>query len=116
MRAPARSDRSDWVGTVETLSSTNDGKGIFVVRIAPHITLGTTNNGLSEALSEDKTLIPTDSPLFAEVARLHTEQKVVFSGRLSRGDDCFKETSLTFTGDMTEPDFEMRFTSVQPAP
>lgn len=105
----------DWVGTVAALSSTNDGRGILVVRISPHVTLGTTNNSLSEALSPEKTLIPTDSPLFKQVAALKEGQSVVFSGQLSRGDDCFAEMSLTVTGAMTEPEFTIRFTAVQPA-
>jgi hypothetical protein len=104
----------DWAGTVETLSSTNDGRGVLVVRISPNITLGTTNNALSEDLSTEKTLIPIGSPLFAQVASMHTGQRVVFSGRLSRGEDCFRETSLTVTGDMTAPEFEMQFTATRP--
>lgn len=105
----------DWVGTIETLSSTNDGRGILVVRISPHITVGTTNNAFSEDLSTEKTLIPTGSPLFAQAASMQTGQRVDFSGRLSGGQDCFRETSLTIGGDMTAPDFEMQFTAVRPA-
>jgi hypothetical protein len=65
----------DWVGTIETLSSTNDGRGILVARISPHITVSTTNNAFSEDLSTENTLIPTGSPLFAQVAGMHTRTK-----------------------------------------
>jgi hypothetical protein len=48
----------DWTGTITTLSSTNDGKGVLAVQLPGHVTVGTTNNGLSESLSSLKTLIP----------------------------------------------------------
>lgn len=104
----------DWTGTVEKLSSTNDGKGVLSIRISPHVTLSTTNNTLSESLAAQKTLIQVGSPLWSAVVQLAEGQRVEFSGRFSSGADCFEETSLTVGGGMADPDFIMRFFSVAP--
>src|SRR5262245_6136193 len=40
----------DWTGVVDVLDSTNDGRGVLRVRITPHFSVSTTNNGLSESL------------------------------------------------------------------
>lgn len=106
---------NNWTGTIETLSSTNDGQGVLSIRISPHITLSTTNNTFSEALENQRTLIRVGSPLWSSVVRLSANQRVVFSGRFSTGDDCFQETSLTVGGGMADPDFVMKFLSVEPA-
>lgn len=104
---------SGWEGTVETLDSTNDGRGILVVRIGPHVTLGTTNNALSESIGPEKTLIPLDSPLYRVAVALKTGQRVRFDGHFFPSkEDCLKETSLTRAGGMTDPDFLFAFTGL----
>jgi hypothetical protein len=103
----------DWVGTIETLSSTDDGRGILGVRISSHVTLETVNNPLSELLSATPTLIPTDSRLFRQLSSLRVGQPIVFSGYFVRGEDCFTESSLTVTGAMQDPYFQFRFIGVR---
>jgi hypothetical protein len=118
-KLPFISDRGavhDWVGTVETLSSTGDGHGVLVVRIAPHATVATTNNGLSESMTEFKTLIAPGSPVYKVAAALKEGQAVHFSGTLFPSKvDCLFETSLTMSGSMHEPNFLFRFSDVRPA-
>ncbi|MGA9865171.1 MAG: hypothetical protein WBQ75_01885 [Acetobacteraceae bacterium] len=107
---------TDWEGTVETLDSTNDGRGILTLRIAPHVTLGTTNNALSEMVGPEKTLIALDTPLYRAAVALRIGQKVRFSGHFFPSkDDCLKEMSLTPAGGMTDPDFLFAFTALTPA-
>jgi hypothetical protein len=103
-----------WVGTIETLSSTNDGRGVLVIRISPRITVQTYNNSLSERLSGQQTLIPVGSPLWSSVVQLAKGDRVRFSGHFVAGNDYLDEVSLTVTGGMTSPDFVMSFSSVQP--
>jgi len=47
---PAEGAVRDWQGTVEKLDATNDGRGVLTVRITPRLSLGTTNNAISEAV------------------------------------------------------------------
>lgn len=104
-----------WYGTVDNLSSSSSGYGVLTIRISPHITVGTTNNSLSDSLGPQKTLISPSDPVFSQVANLHVGQHIIFSGRFSTSnDDCIEETSITQEGSMTDPDFEMRFTDVKP--
>jgi hypothetical protein len=109
-------DAHDWTGTIESMSSTNDGRGVLSIRISPHITISTMNNAFSDSLGDQPTLIAVGSPLWSSVVQMKPDQPVVFSGRFSRSnDDCFAETSLTVSGGMSDPDFVMRFYSVSAA-
>ncbi|BCZ75978.1 hypothetical protein [Novacetimonas maltaceti] len=55
---------NQWIGTVETLSSTSDGKGVLGVRIGPHVTISTHNNNMSDSLEGgSSTLIDPSSSL-----------------------------------------------------
>ena len=106
----------DWIGTVATLSSTNDGKGVLAVQLSDRVTLSTTNNGFSESLSDLKTLIPVGSAVQTQAMALHTGQHVRFSGNFAHShDDCLEEASLTVDGSMSNPEFLFRFSDVQPA-
>lgn len=103
-----------WVGTIETLSSTSDGRGVLEVRLADHASLATWNNGFSD--QGDRTLIPAGSALFQQAVQLQRRQKVVFEGRfIPHRDDCVREKSLTVDGGMRDPSFLFRFTAVRPA-
>ena len=105
----------DWTGTVETLSSSNDGHGVLVLRLGPHVTAGTTNNGASDALGSLRTLLDPGSPVFAAAAGLHEGQKVRFSGTFAASDsDCFDPQSLTQSGAMEDPEFLLQFSSIAP--
>lgn len=105
----------DWIGTVDDLSSTSDGKGVLIVRISDNATLSTTNNGLSESLSTLKTLIDPASSVFTTASNLKKGDHVRFSGYFERSNtDCFTETSLTQEGSMTDPEFLFQFTAISP--
>lgn len=107
---------NNWVGTVEELSSNSSGYGVLKIRISPHITIGTSNNSFSDSLSSQRTLISPSDPVFTQVSSLRIGQAVIFSGRFSTSqDDCLDESSITQSGSMEDPDFEMHFTSVTPA-
>ncbi|WP_252353884.1 peptidoglycan-binding protein [Acetobacter sp. P5B1] len=107
---------NNWVGTVEELSSNSSGYGVLKIRISPHATVGTSNNSFSDSLGEQRTLIAPSDPVFSQVSNLRDGQRVIFSGRFSTSqDDCLDETSVTQSGSMEDPDFEMRFTNVTPA-
>jgi len=103
-----------WTGVVETLTTNGDGKGVLAVKIAPHVTVQTWNNGLSDIGSE--TLLPIGSDLFQAAQRLKDGQRVKFTGNFFQsGQDCIEEGSLTIDGAMTDPEFIIRFRSLTPA-
>ncbi|WP_316224977.1 MULTISPECIES: hypothetical protein [unclassified Bradyrhizobium] len=105
-------DVSDWIGKVTTLTTNGDGKGVVEISISDHITIKTWNNSLSDI--SDATLIEPGSSVFNQLGELHRGDKVKFSGGLSRSDtDCFREGSMTLQGSMTDPEFIMRFRSIQ---
>ncbi len=106
----------EWIGTVETLSSTSDGRGVLTVRIGPHATLHTINNGFSESISEFPTLLAPGSSVYRAALALKLGQTVQFSGLLFPSKvDCMVEGSITQTGSMRDPDFLFRFTDLKPA-
>jgi len=104
-------DIRNWIGTLTTLSSNNEGKGVIEITIGPNITLGTWNNSLSDIM--DHTLIDPSSRVYARAVALQTGIPVRFSGTLIKGGvDCFREESLTQAGAMTRPTWLMRFTDI----
>lgn len=106
----------EWTGTVETLNSTGDGRGVLAVRISPHATVRTTNNAFSESISEFPTLIAPGSHVYKAAIALKLGQTVQFSGLLFPSKvDCMLEGSITQAGSMHDPDFLFRFTDLEPA-
>ena len=106
----------DWIGTVETLSSTSEGKGVLTIRLGSHVTVGTSNNSLSDSLTSMHTLIEPDSEVFAVASSLRIGQPVRFSGPFATSNtDCLEEGSLTQQGSMTDPEFRILFAEVKPA-
>lgn len=104
---------SEWRGTVETLSSNNEGKGVLTVRLSPHATVSTTNNALSDSMGMH-TLIDPSSDVFRAATALHEGQAVIFSGSFAQNDkDCFEEMSMTQEGSMHDPEFLFAFSSVK---
>lgn len=105
---------TDWVGTVQKLSSNNAGKGVLSVSMSKIANAKTWNNELSDI--GDKTLIEPGTPLHEAAVQLSRKQSIVFSGTFLKGNkDCFTESSLTQRGSMTNPDCIFRFSSVKPA-
>ena len=107
---------TDWVGTVRTIDSNSDGKGVLAVDVAPGISLQTWNNKLSDIGSG--TLIEPGSSVFQSASALNPEQRVTFSGSFLPGSsnrgDCIKESSLTLRGKVESPDFIFRFSNISP--
>jgi hypothetical protein len=104
----------DWVGTVQKLSSNNEGKGVLNVSMSKIANATTWNNALSDI--GDKTLIQPGTPLHDAAIQLNRNDIITFSGTFVKGDkDCFRESSLTQRGSMTDPDWIFRFSSVKPA-
>ena len=104
----------DWVGTVQKLSSNNEGKGVLYISMSKIANANTWNNSLSDL--GDKTLITPGTELHEAAIQLSRGQKIIFSGTFVKGDkDCFRESSLTQYGSMTDPDWIFRFSSVKPA-
>ena len=107
----ASRDIIDWEGTVDTLSSNNDGRGILGITIGPRIWVTTWNNAVSDAW--DKTLLDPSSAIYAAAVNLRKGQKVRFSGSLIEAEkDCVREESITMDGSMTGPEFIIRFTGL----
>jgi len=103
----------NWVGTVETVTRTEKGRGVLSVEIAPGILVRTWNNTLAD--SADHTLIDPNSQVFGSLSGLRAGQTVLFSGTFPASDtDCIEESGLTAHDSLTEPQFIMNFQSVAP--
>jgi cell division septation protein DedD len=102
----------DWVGTVKTVDSNSDGKGVLEIEIAPNILVKTWNNALSDIGTD--TLIQPGTPLFESASAMEPGQLVTFSGRFFPGmsGDCFDESSLTLDGKLQSPEFIFRFATL----
>jgi hypothetical protein len=102
---------SNWIGTMATIDSNSDGKGVVEIKIADDITVETTNNSLSD--SEYGTLIEPGSPVFVAASGMSVGQPVMFSGNFFADDNsCIVEMSLTLHGKLKTPDFLFRFSGV----
>ncbi len=108
---------TDWVGTVDTVDSNSDGKGVLAVRVAPDITVETWNNDLSDIGSD--TLIEPGSSVFQAASAMKQGDLVRFSGSFlpgtmffGGGGDCLKESSLTLKGKVESPNFIFRFSGI----
>lgn len=102
---------SNWVGTIKSLSSNGDGKGVLEVTLAQDISVTTNNNAFSDV--GDDTLLSQASPVFQTASKMKEGDKIVFSGDFFPNEiDCFRELSVTLEGSMKEPAFLIRFTAV----
>ena len=102
---------NDWLGRIESISSTLSGKAALRVRITPEIELKTMNSDLSDI--GQNTLIPADSPLYKSIYNLPSKQWIRVSGLFfASQSDCIREGSLTNEGSLTEPEFVVRFTNI----
>jgi hypothetical protein len=102
-----------WAGSIATLSSNGDGKGILGISIGNEIYLTTWNNSLSDFA--DHTLIEPTTTLYQKAVSLKKGAVVKFSGTFIRNDtDCVKESSLSLSGSMTQPEFVVRFSDLTP--
>jgi hypothetical protein len=104
---------NNWIGTITTLSTNSDGDGVLAVSIAKDITFKTWNNSFSDM--SDNTILNHTSSIYRKASALSVGQKVRFSGNLIRAQtDCFKESSISMSGSMLDPEFIFRFGSIDP--
>lgn len=104
----------NWVGTVSTLSSSYAGRGILSIKVGEEIYLTTWNNEYSD--SQDHTLLDPNADVFRQAATLRVGQQVIFSGAFRPSPaDCIREASVTLDGSLTEPEFIVRFSRLEPA-
>ena len=97
---------TNWVGTVTTLPGTDQGKGVLAVSLDKRSTIGTWGRKYN-------TLI---KPRTAAAIQLSPGQAVVFSGRFFRAKgDCITEHSSTLREAMTQPNWIVRFSAIEPA-
>ena len=103
----------DWTGTVETLSSNGDGKGVLSISLGDEISVKTWNNALSDVGSD--TLLEPRSLIHLTAMTLRKGQTVHFSGSfIHRATvDCIVEASMTLYGSMTRPEFIFKFSEIR---
>ena len=100
-----------WIGSIAKLSSNGEGKGVLSVKLADNLHVKTWNNSLSDI--GDNTLLSPDSMVHRVASGLRVGGKVMFSGGfISTPTDCYRETSLTQHGSMTDPEFVFRFSEL----
>lgn len=103
----------NWVGSVKTLDTNSDGKGVLSIQIGPDIEAKTWNNALSDIA--DNTLIDPDSALYAAATQLKFGQIVHFNGYFINDDvDCIREASVSLDGSIRNPEFLFRFRDIAP--
>ena len=104
-----------WIGRIDEMTTTSKGNAALSIKLSNgSLMLQTYNNELSDL--GDDTLIPINSDLFNRVANLKTGMTVKVSGNFLADDqDFIKEGSITEEGSMTEPEFIVKFTQVEPA-
>ena len=104
---------SGWIGKVDELTTNGDGKGVISITIGPDIYVKTWNNALSDI--SDHTLIDPASTVFQEASALQKGAPVRFSAVLiDDPTDCVKESSMTMSGSISEPEYIMRLTDIRP--
>jgi len=96
----------DWLGILEGMGTTGEGKAFVIIRVSPEtLTFSTWNNGFSDI--NDKSLISQSSPVYAKLASMKKGNVVKFSGKLKRA------TNMTEEGRMTSPDFLFIFSDIE---
>lgn len=101
----------DWVGTIDGMETTSDGKAVLDVKLPCGVSVKTWNNGLSDI--SDNTLIPQSSPVYDTISNLAKNSAITFSGKFFSNDvNGFKEISVTEEGSMSDPEFLFRFAAV----
>jgi len=105
----------NWTGTVFKVSSSREGKGVLELTLSAHMRITTWNESIADI--GDNTLIDPKTPLFDQAVLLKKNQQVLFSGSfIPDSTDCFRETSMTLSDSMDQPEFLFRFGDVSPMP
>jgi hypothetical protein len=101
-----------WTGRVSKIDANSDGKGVLVIEIAKDIFVKTWNNSFSDVM--DNTLLEPGSPVFVAASAMQKGTPVSISGEFVKGSsgECIKESSLSLSGKLRDPEFVFRFNSV----
>jgi len=112
LRQASDGNVSAWVGTLQHLSTTGEGKAVLGIKLPCGAEVKTWNNAFSDIT--DGTLIPQTSALYEALSNLNKGDRVRFSGELfADRQNGYKESSLTEAGSMRDPEFIMKFASVE---
>lgn len=104
---------SAWIGTINRLETTADGRAILAINITPEIAVKTWNNTFSDF--NTNTLISKESSLYQQLINLTHGQLVEFSGYfINSQQDYIRELSMTNKGAIMAPGFLFKFQSVNP--
>lgn len=102
-----------WVGEIDSIDSNSEGKGVLSVTLARNVTVSTWNNAMSDIGAG--TLIDPGTALFNTVSSMSEGDLVEFSGSFFANDlDCVSEQSITLDGSLDDPEYTMKFESVEP--
>jgi hypothetical protein len=105
----------NWMGTVFRVASNREGKGVLELTLSTHTRVTTWNDSVADI--GDNTLIDPKSPLFEQTVLLKKNQQVLFSGSFfPDSTDCFRETGMTLSDSMDQPEFLFRFSDISPVP
>ncbi len=110
-------DFTGWVGAISSIGTTGDGNAHVNIELqSSGIEFMTTNNELSDGLSDIKTLIPIGSTTFNSLMNLKEDDVVKVSGRLVRDSserDFISTIAITERGAMIDPSFLIRVESIE---
>jgi hypothetical protein len=102
----------NWIGTITSLETNTEGKGIVSIKVSPNVVLKTWNNAISDIVHN--TLIEKNSSSYNALLNLAAGDIVVFSGSFfSSDEDGIYETSVTISGSMQEPEFLFKFNKIE---
>jgi hypothetical protein len=102
----------NWIGKLDSLQTNSEGKAYISIKpIGADFEIKTWNNALSDIFSN--TLIEANSKIYTNISELSEGDTVLFSGSFFSSDlDHIKETSMSESGAMTDPEFLFKFSSV----
>ncbi|WP_445157410.1 hypothetical protein [Halomonas sp. E14] len=97
---------TDWVGVLDHMGTNREGKAYVQIWTGDMVSFKTWNNALSDI--QAGSLIPQDSPIYDALMDLPLDTPVRFSGRI------VDEASVTEHGSVTQPEFIVVFSSIEP--
>lgn len=103
---PSIEKASNWVGVVEIIGATAEGKAFIAIRLDERVIIKTWDSAESDAT--DKTLFAQGSAIYNTIAALNKGSHVRFSGKL------LNYTNLSEEGRMEYPEVLARFSNIEP--
>lgn len=95
-----------WTGTVQEIGEAGEDGTISIQPDGCECTVETYNNSFSNSLSDQKTIIKKNSPLFGLLMNLHKGDNVIFSGHI------IEERSMTESGSVQDPAWIASFSEI----